>query len=60
MPVAGVGRPFDRAHYWVPQIVGPLTVNAFWSLTMYDRQEFVMNPLGRCASSDRDPPCHNV
>jgi hypothetical protein len=50
--VDGDGQPLDGAHRYVLRFENFMTppVNAFWSVTMYDKDSFfVDNPLGRYA-----------
>jgi hypothetical protein len=59
----GDGEPLNGDHDYVlhfdKQELPP--VNAFWSVTLYDRDGFqVANPLNRCALGDRDPLGYNA
>jgi hypothetical protein len=53
----GDGRPFDSARRYLMHFDPGQTppVDAFWSLTMYDRRQlFAANQIGRFAIGDRD------
>jgi hypothetical protein len=59
----GGGEPLNGDHDYLlhfdKQELPP--VNAFWSVTLYDRDGFqVANPLNRCALGDRDPLGYNA
>lgn len=50
------GRPLDGRHRYALTFDRPPPARAFWSLTMYDRNRFLVdNPLDRYALGDRTP-----
>ncbi|MBN8936762.1 MAG: DUF1254 domain-containing protein [Rhizobiales bacterium] len=56
--VDGSGQPLTGAHKYVLHFAKGQTppANAFWSITMYDKDGFqVPNPINRFALGDRDP-----
>lgn len=56
--VDGEGRPLTGTHDYRIRFAAGETppADAFWSLTMYDKQQFfIANPIDRYAIGDRDP-----
>jgi hypothetical protein len=51
------GEPLTGEHRYTLTFAGPLPVDAFWSVTMYDLPEFylVANPIERYSIGDRTP-----